>query len=111
MLPHSRLRIIRRARLRRQFQRLGCIFLGHIQLDELEILRRSKLRIPEQILGLLFRFDRISLGFLRIGPEDGDEVLVFPGLDIVVGGVHAVDIALDRVAFVADDESVSCEMH
>ena len=106
--PLLRLRIVRCTGLRRQFQRFGSILFRHIQLDELKIFRRRELRIPEQVLGFLFRFDGISLGFVGIGPEDGDEVLVFPGLDVVVGGVHAVDEAFDGVTFVTDDESM-CE--
>ena len=70
----------------------------------------SKIRVSEQILSFLFRFDSIRLGLLGIGPEDGDQVFVFPGLDVIVGSVHAVDITLDRVAFVDDDESVLCDL-
>lgn len=104
--PLSRLRIVRRTGIGRQLQRFGSILFRHIQLHKLKILRRSELGIPEQILRFLFRFDGIGLGFVGIGSEDGDQVLVFPGLDVVVGGVHAVDVALDGVPFVTDDESI-----
>lgn len=41
------------------------------------------------------------------GCKDVDEILVFPRHDIVVLGVHAVDVSLDSVA-VVDDEEAGC---
>ena len=72
----------------------------------LKSLRSSELLIRKQLLGFRPGFDLMSLGADNVPAEDVDEILVAPLLDVVVGGVHAVDEALFCVAFVADEEAV-----
>ncbi len=72
----------------------------------LQVRRRREILVVEQILSLLLRLHLIRLRFLRIGAKNTDEIFVFPLLDVVVGGVHAVDVAFDGVAFVADDKAI-----
>lgn len=50
-------------------------------------------------------FDLIRLRPFWVGSEDADEVLKFPLLDIIIFRVHTVDIALDGIAFIADDKT------
>ena len=101
----SLLGIILRARLGRQFQGLGRILLGHEQLYELEFARGRELPVVEQIFGFLFRFDAVGFAVVGRAAEGGDEVRIVPLGDVVVGGVEAVDVAFDGVAFVVDQEA------
>lgn len=54
----------------------------------------------------LARADLECLARSGLCAEDCGDVVEFPGLDVVVGRVHAVDISLDYVAVVADDEAM-----
>lgn len=51
-----------------------------------------------------------GLACIRRGAEDCSDVVEFPGLDVIVGRVHAVDVSLDYVAVVADYETVAEEV-
>lgn len=50
-------------------------------------------------------FDLIRLRFLWVRSEDTYEILELPLLDIIIVGVHAMDVSLDGIAFIANDES------
>lgn len=100
--PPSLLRIRPRRRLSREFQRLRRVLFRHVQLHKLQVRRRREIPVVEEVLCFLLGLHGVGFGFAGVGAEDGDEVFVFPFLDVIVGGVHAVDVALDRVAFVAD---------
>lgn len=73
---------------------------------DLEIRSGGKLGISEQGLDLRSHPDLVGLVASGFGSEGGDQVLLIPGLDVVVFVVPAVDVSFDGVAVVADYEAV-----
>ena len=61
----------------------------------------------EEVLCFLLCFDLICLRLLRVGSKDMNQVLIFPLLDIIITGVHAMNVSLDGIALIANDESGS----
>lgn len=103
--PFSFLRIIPRTRLCRQLQGFRRIILRHEQLDKMQLLRLCEVLIIEQVLRFLLVLDLIRLRIFGRTAKGGDEVGVFPLGDVIVSGVHAVDVAFDCVALVVDEEA------
>jgi hypothetical protein len=79
-----------------------------VDLDKLQYVRSSELFIREQRLQFRLGSDRERFGALGRAAEDVDDIFILPLRDIVVLGVEAVDVALDGVAFVAEDEAGEC---
>lgn len=50
-------------------------------------------------------FDLICLRLLGVGSKDVNQVLILPLLNIIIAGVHAMDVSLDGVTLIANDES------
>lgn len=57
------------------------------------------------MLGFLLCLDLIRLGLFGIAAKSTDEISPFPFLDIVVGGIHSMNVSLNRVALVADEKA------
>ena len=71
----------------------------------LQMRRRCEFLILEKMLCFLLCFDLIRLRLLWVGSKDADEVLILPFLDIIITGVHAVDVSFNGIPLIADEES------
>lgn len=72
----------------------------------LETLRIAETRVGEQLVQLIPRLDPVTLVAI-LGTKDLGDIGKVPGLDVVVAGIPAVDVSLDRVALIANHETRS----
>ena len=83
------------------------VFEGALLLDltNLQASSGTECLIIEKVFCFLLCLDLKGLRFLRICAENIDEIFEFPLVDVIIGRIHAMDVSLNGVAFVADDES------
>lgn len=74
---------------------------------DLQVRCRRKFLVLEEVLQFLLSLHLKNVRLLGICAEDADEVFVFPLLDVVVTRIHTVDVTLNRVAFIADNKSIT----
>lgn len=80
----SLLRVDLGASRSRRLECLRRVLLGHIQLNKLQLRRGRELVIREQLLDLLLRPDLVRLVRALFGAERRNQILVLPGLDVIV---------------------------
>ena len=67
--------------------------------------------ILKEVLCFLLRFDLIGLRLLWVRSEDTNQVLILPLLDIIIAGVHAMDVSLNGITLIANNESGFVSTH
>lgn len=76
-------------------------------MSYLKLFCGRKLLVPQQVEQLMLGTDLVRLILIRTGTKDGNKVLKFPRLDIVIYCVPPVNVSLDGVTLVANHEANS----
>jgi hypothetical protein len=77
---------------------------------QLKNARCVKFVVFEQVVRLLLGLDPEGFDLALLGAKSFWDIVVVPWLNIIIHLVHTMDEALDRVAFVANDESIQRQL-